>query len=504
MISKGKDGYYHPASEEEIRELIEHAAREGLKIRVRGAAHSVPAAIYTGDYERPPVQEKNINIFMDRMRAITYDEEHMQVTVQAGCHLGASPDDPTGTATVRASLLYQLDQKGWALPDTGGIIHQTVGGFLSTGSSGGSVSHSVGKSVVAIRLIDGTGQVHEFRKSDDPDDPFYAAGVSLGLLGIITSVTFQCVPNYNISGVETTSSYEKCAIDLFGSGNGKPSLEDYFRHTEHTRLMWFPQKGVEKIIVWQARQIERSPGFKRKHYHEFPTILGYELPAQILASILLRMFDVLNPPGPTDFVRRVLYRLLRPLYGPIVNSFLASAIKGPQKFQDTWWEGLPMDNRVNYTLMPTRFTELWFPVERSTEVMQTLLEHFRQGEFNSTGIYSCEIYCTPASDFWMSASYQRDVIKVDPFWFGYSRGNPDEVYFPKYWQLFREKGLDYRLHWGKALSDDVEYLRQQYPRWDDFMRLRDQMDPHQVFVTDYWRKHLGIPHPKGSADDLKH
>jgi FAD/FMN-containing dehydrogenase len=497
MISKGTDGFYHPASEEEIRELIQYAVGEGLKIRVRGAAHSVPAAIYTGDYENPPSGEKNINIFMDKMRAVTYDDEHMQVVVEAGCHLGASPDDPTGTATVEASLCYQLNQKGWAFPDTGGIIHQTVGGFLSTGSSGGSLGHSIGKSIVAMRLIDGTGKVHDLKKSDDPDDPFFAAGVSMGLLGIITAVTFQCVPRYNIKGIETTSSYEKCAIDLFGMGSGKLSLETFFRQTEHTRLMWFPQKGVEKMIVWQAQQIEPSPGFKPKHYHEFPSILGFELPAQILASLLLRLFGVLNPPGPKGLAGKILRALLKPLYAPVVNNFLASAIKGPQKFQDSWWEGLPMDNRVNYKLMPTRFTELWFPVEKTGEVMQILLQHFRQGEFDTTGTYTCEIYSTPASDFWMSASYQRQVVKVDPFWFGYNKGDPDEVYFSQYWQLFRDKGLDYRLHWGKALSDDVDYLRQQYPRWDDFMQLRDRMDPHQIFVTDYWRKHLGIPHPEG-------
>jgi D-arabinono-1,4-lactone oxidase len=493
MIAKGTDGYYHPANEDEIRELIEYAVRDGLKMRVRGSAHSVPAAVYTGDFESPSPSEQNINIFMDKMRTVSFDDDQMQVTVGAGCHLGASPDDPTGTATVEKSLFYQLDRKGWAFPDTGGIIHQTVGGFLSTGSSGGSLGHSVGKSVVAVRLIDGSGTLHELKRTGNPDDPFYAVGVSMGLLGIITAVTFQCVPRYNIRGVETTSSYEKCEIDLFGTGSGKPTLETFFHQTEHSRLMWFPQKGVEKIIVWKAKQLaEPSPEFKRQPYHEFPTILGVELPAQILASVLLRLFDVLNPPGPKSLPGKIMRALLRLLYGPIVNNFLASAIKGPQEFQDSWWQGLPMDNRVNYDLMPTRFTELWFPVERSTEVMQMLVQHYRQGQFDATGTYSCEVYCTPASEFWMSAAYGRDVVKVDPFWFGFNRGDPDEVYFPHYWRLFKDKGVDYRLHWGKALSDDVEYIRRQYPRWDDFMRLRDEMDPHQVFVTDYWRRHLGI------------
>ena len=61
---------------------------------------------------------------------------------------------------------------------------------------------------------------------------------------------------------------------------------------------------------------------------------------------------------------------------------------------------------------------------------------------------------------------------------------------PNFWELLKK--YDYRLHWGKSLSGDVAYLKERYPRWDDFMQLREKMDPHQIFVTDYWRKHLGI------------
>ncbi len=45
---------------------------------------------------------------------------------------------------------------------------------------------------------------------------------------------------------------------------------------------------------------------------------------------------------------------------------------------------------------------------------------------------------------------------------------------------------------GKALSGEVDCLRQQFPRWDDFMRVRQRVDPHQVFVTYYWRHRLAI------------
>jgi hypothetical protein len=38
----------------------------------------------------------------------------------------------------------------------------------------------------------------------------------------------------------------------------------------------------------------------------------------------------------------------------------------------------------------------------------------------------------------------------------------------------------------------VDYLRQQYPCWQTFMELRGELDPQQIFVSEYWRGHLGI------------
>jgi hypothetical protein len=52
--------------------------------------------------------------------------------------------------------------------------------------------------------------------------------------------------------------------------------------------------------------------------------------------------------------------------------------------------------------------------------------------------------------------------------------------------------MNFRLHWGKYLIPDPAYLRDLTPRWDDFMALRGRLDPDQLFVTDYWRKHLAI------------
>src|SRR5215475_1619466 len=201
MINKGDDGYYHPTNENEVSELIQYAGANGLKIRVRGSGHSVKAAIYTGSFDSPPPTDSDINIYMDYMSSVTFDDAKQQVTAEPGCHLGLDVLDPTGWSTRKNSLFYQVDQKGWAFPTTGGISTQTVGGFMSTGSAGTSLHQAVGRQVVAIRLVDGLGEIHEYRQSDNFDDPFYAAGVSMGLLGIITSVTFQCVDRFAIQGI---------------------------------------------------------------------------------------------------------------------------------------------------------------------------------------------------------------------------------------------------------------------------------------------------------------
>ena len=71
------------------------------------------------------------------------------------------------------------------------------------------------------------------------------------------------------------------------------------------------------------------------------------------------------------------------------------------------------------------------------------------------------------------------------------------AFYEQYWELL--KPLDFRLHWGKYLPNDPEpgkvwakYFARQYPRWDYFMRLRAELDPHAIFLTRYWREHLGL------------
>jgi hypothetical protein len=568
-VAAGPDGYHHPASEEELAALVRAAYREGRRLRVRGAAHSVSDAIYTASVgpnrvsRQTPPKSADYNVMLDRYRGWRVkDEARKLVEAEAGIHLGPDPSDPTGGATLETSLLYALAQRGWSLSNTGGITHQTITGFTVTGSSGGSLKHSSNANLHAFRLIDGQGEVHEFCREDPDPDLFYALSPSVGLLGVISTITLECTDLFVIEGSEAVTTLGDCEADMLGPGSGgRPSLERFLRDTEFTRLEWWPQRGSERVVTWQAKRLPPPPNFTPKPYTRFA---GSPAAAQQMISIL---FTIL---GNLDDLKRAKALLednwdrlegsleaepvLRDLgaVGRILAEFLSHAAEGgvdaaigvldlaegwvrqavpdflpkliaafipldsehggePQRFTDWGWHGLPMDNDADDELLGTEFTETWVPVGRTQEVMQLLNRHFTEPSddheaLRRTGTYAWELYGAMPTRFWLSAAhssgddeYKDGVFRVDPYWFADNAGDPGRTFYPQLWDLLRDNGIPFRLHWGKFQPvyepHDrrwVDFFRAQYPRWDDFVRLRAERDPNNIFLTDYWRDRFGL------------
>jgi len=48
-----------------------------------------------------------------------------------------------------------------------------------------------------------------------------------------------------------------------------------------------------------------------------------------------------------------------------------------------------------------------------------------------------------------------------------------------------------RPHWGKMHSLDAAMLRSRYPRFDDFLAVRDALDPERRFGNAYLERVLG-------------
>jgi FAD binding domain/D-arabinono-1,4-lactone oxidase len=562
-IAMAPDGYYHPSTELELSSLVEWAYESELQVRVRGSLHTFPhRAVFTD--RAPGTTKREINVMLDRYRAVRWlDEAKGVVEVEAGCNLSLNPYDPTHTSTLENGLLYQLQQKGWMLSDLGGITHQTVAGFLSTGSSGGSLQYDINQNIVAFRFVDGTGQIREV-SADEDADLFHAVGVSMGLLGVLSTVKFQCIPTFNIEGTESTTGEADCPIDLFGPGApGRPSLEQFLRDTEYTRLMWWPQAGLQRVVVWKANRIPAEKGFVPKPYEEVgPHPEAAEVAAGLLLSIVGNLDDLRALPEKiepifsqldatiieemtamgfskpvTDAFAAIISGLLEygldgfcempgiQVLGHVLKEHLAEIVPvlfkpfvpldaektppGPQQFQDYGYAGLPMDNGVDDVLMPTYFTEIWIPISKTQAVMTAARDYFAKGGLAATGTYSFEIYGTTASPFWMSAaSGGEPVVRFDVFWFGYNAGDPAADFYPQFWELLAPFG--FKLHWGKFLPYDpapakrwAKYFASRYEHWDEFMTTRAKLDPKNIFLTDYWREHLGLENALPKRPDPK-
>ncbi|HSZ87394.1 MAG TPA: D-arabinono-1,4-lactone oxidase [Puia sp.] len=505
-VPVGGATYYLPQTTDDLSALVSDAITNNKKISMRGSGHSFPLTPdqESGDYANCTY------IMLSYFNSVSFDNIKMQVTVGGGCHLGYDPYDPTPESTgVKStdanSLFTQVFNHGWAIPEMGGIKHQTVGGFLSTGSSGGSLKYSFDEMIASITVMtaEPTLQLRTFSITDANTDNFYAAGIALGMFGIIVSVTFNCIPTFNIQGEETTTYAKDCPIDLFGSGS--TDLQNFFQNVDYSRLMWWPQLNVQKMVVWQANQIPVVNGFVPHPYEEVPPLLGSEAPATTGADILYSSIGYwpdwfLNVFKNWTGAQLVADTITAAFYPYILPAILDVFVKigEDQKFQDYWYTGLCMDNEINDKLMPVKFTEMWIPMSKAQQVMLALQTFYGVNGENTgnTGYFSIEIYGAKASNFWMSPSFGSDMIRIDVFWFANTNKDPVQTLFQNYWNAL--ESLEFRCHWGKYLPTTINgnpggaYLLSQYPNFEKWNAIRKSFDPNNVFVTQYWQTQLNI------------
>jgi hypothetical protein len=639
-FASGRDGCAHPSTEEELRRLVRESHDAGGTLRVVGSGHSVWESIVPSGFVTQPKAGAGGPrlVMLDRYRAVRrFYEDPKQpgrtlVEVEAGIHLGESPrlalanplsstsrvGDPSVTNVTRdtswkESLCFALQSRGLALPDLGGISHQTVSGFLSTGSAGGTVRYSIRDAIHSLRVIDGEGEVHEVSPDTDADW-FAAAGLGLGLVGVISTVTLRCEPTYDVVGVETTSTTRGAPdVNFYGvQGDPRPTLAKFLIDQPYTRLMWWPQAGFDRLVVWKAERqapvpespasalcagasssqtphSPPAPGFQPKPYAE----LGRG--TQVAASLLYTLLGNLGPEGEAavsaqvERVRRsplrdriarkgeevlsalaaagppagegalaaeiaafeethpwlkelmsaggtssaawdrlveslsavldaavtgalhseklaevvAILRKAAPYVLPLIlDPFVPLGANGAptvKTFQDVWYRALPMDNGMDDLLMPVFFTEIWVPFTSEggevQEVVDRLARMFAAGgdrvkSYEATGAFCVELYAVGGSKrFFLDPAWgDQPLFRVDVFWFGHNAGDPVRDFYPQFWDAL--DGLDARLHWGKFLQPPPKLQR--LPMAAQFEAVRQRVDPRGVFLTDYWRAHLGI------------
>jgi hypothetical protein len=370
----------------------------------------------------------------------------------------------------------------------------------------------------------------------------------MGLLGIITEVTLKVEDDYDVQGTFSTVDIDNVEFDMFGEqGSTKPRLADWLQSEPYSRLLWWPQEGVDRVQVWRCARAA-AKGLRKPHvqfdhpaleqdvinffytkvlpavkkvaqnlpgWNEVDAFID-ELAAKVQQAVAKALVAPITEPSeaevgqafqdlkaevtagrtgkPAETVYAVMVRT-------VIRLFMELETKTP--FRDRWYDGIPDDNQVWDEKIPIRFTEVWVPIERSAQVMKELRALYLSLSPFKRGSFCVEIYAAPKSDFFLSPAFGGDMLRIDIFAFenGPEYDALDEFYEP-FWQLLRDHGG--RFHWGKRLSPPASSSGADYragylgARRDDFMMWREELDPVGIFLTKYWKDHLGLEQPSMS------
>src|ERR1700722_15509229 len=231
---------YWPRSTEEIADAIKGAASGGITGRAPGRGHSFTAAAATSGAALDLSGWTGI---------VGADLSSGLITARSG-------------TTIR-ELNRALDSLGLAMANLGDIDAQTISGAISTGTHGtGAGLGGIAAQVAGLELVLADGSVVSCSVEQRPD-LFNAARVSVGALGVISTVTLQCVPAFALAAHEAPMHVDQVLA----------RFDELAAVNDHFEFYWFPY-GSNALLKQNNRSAavgdvpSPMPGWRR--------FLGYE------------------------------------------------------------------------------------------------------------------------------------------------------------------------------------------------------------------------------------
>lgn len=407
-----------PATEADLIALVKQCHAAKRRLRVIGSGHSFTRLVETDA----------VLVSLDHLQGlITADQAAVQATVWAGTKIKA--------------LGQLLAQAGMAQINLGDIDVQSVAGAISTGTHGsGATLGSIATQVVGLRLITAAGEVLDCSETENRDI-FKAAQVSLGLLGIITRVTLQCVPAYTLDYQWSPRELSEVLATL-----------DTLKQNRNFEFYWIPHTG--KTLV-KTMNITTQPARTKSLWRRFNE--------NVLENAVFWAFNA--------WVRRF------PSSARQMAQVTAALISGGQD--------MTASHETFATVRLVKFQEMEYniPAEHFTACLTEIKACINENRINV--LFPLECRFVAADDILLSPAYQRASAYIAVHQF---RGMPHEPYFAQLEAIFRK--YDGRPHWGKLHTRTRDDLRALYPCWDEFMQLRARLDPQGMFVNSYLRPYI--------------
>ncbi|MFJ9152137.1 FAD-binding protein [Streptomyces sp. NPDC102270] len=326
-----------------------------------------------------------------------------------------------------AELARAVDTHGLALPNMASLPHISVAGSVATGTHGSGVGNGpLSSAVREVELVTADGSVLTIGR----DDPRFGGAVtSLGALGVVTALTLDLVPSFDVE------QYVFTELPLTGLDS---AAFETVMSTAYSVSLFTDWRAPGFRQVWVKRRTDQPLA-------DFP----WAAPAT----------EKMHPvPGM-----------------PALNCTEQFGVPGP------WHDRLP-HFRAEFT--PSSGTELQseylLPRERAIEALHAV-DGIR--DTVSGVLQICEVRTVAADEQWLSPSCGRDTVALHFTWI-----EDTAAVLPVVHRL--EEALDAfdaRPHWGKVFTTPAEVLRERYPRLGDFRKLAHELDPEGKFANAFVR-----------------
>ncbi|WP_276358361.1 FAD-binding protein [Cohnella caldifontis] len=398
-----------PETLEQVREIVVRTNR----IKPLGTRHSF----------NDIADSAGVHVSLQKMnRVIDLDSMRNKVTVEAGIRYG--------------ELCAYLHQHGYALHNLASLPHISVAGAVATGTHGsGDHNGSLATAVHAIEVVTADGDVVTFSREQQSDE-FAGAVVGLGAIGIVTKLTLDVVPSFQIS----QTVYENLPLaqlkdhfdDIFSSAYSVSLFTDWKDSSFHQ--LWVKHKITDAAPAkTEAAIFGAAPA--SSHLHPVPG-LGSE-----------NCSEQMGIPGPWH-ERLPHFRLD---FTPSAGDELQSEYIMPRQFA---YDALYAIHEIRASISPL--------------------------------LHASEIRTVAADDHWLSPCYEQDSVAVHFTW------KADWPAVRQVLPVIEQRLLPYRArpHWGKLFAMGPEELQPLYEKMPDFRQLLSRYDPQGKFRNAFLDRYI--------------
>lgn len=408
----------HPVTTADMVRLVRTARRRGQRVKAIGSGHSfTPIAATDG-----------VQVHLGRhRRVLDIDRERATVTVEAGIRL--------------RSLANTLAARGLALTNLGDVAVQSLAGAISTGTHGtGARYGGLATQVLGLELVLADGSVVRTSPDEEPE-LFDAARLGLGALGLISTVTLQCVPAFDLHAVEDRVDLDSVMASLDVDVAAHDHYEWYWvPHTRRVRTKANdrtdqPPSGKGRVGEWRDRMLLENVVFGALCRTE-----------RRIPALTHRLAPIVASGGRSEWVER--------------------------------------SDRVFTSPRRVHFVEMEYalPRHRLPGVIDALVEAV--DDLNVS--FPVEVRFAAADDVPLSTAQGQESAYVAVHQY---RGMPYRAWFDAAEAIFTEAGG--RPHWGKMHTRDAAGLAPLYPRWEAFAAVRRRVDPDGLWSNAYLDRVLG-------------